>query len=187
MTRIKIAILCACVCLVTACQSSSPDPQASATPQATAKANTGEPSPKFNLTAPDGSTVAFDPSQNPDNEAHLLLFWSYRWDPNVATFLERSSELHERYAPRGLTIIGVSYDEEPAGLRKFLSQNALPFEVAVGADSTYTNFGITSIPSGILIDADGRIVERWTGYFTTEELSEKITPYLPGRSGNSEQ
>ena len=67
--------------------------------------------------------------------------WSlHRWQ--VATFLERAAELHERYAPRGLVIYGVAYDEEPAGLRKFLSTNALPFEVVVGTDATYRNFKI---------------------------------------------
>jgi peroxiredoxin len=151
-----------------------------------ASAGPGEPSPKFDLTAPDGSTVTFDPSVNPDNEVFLLLFWSFRWDPNVKTLLERTEELHERYAPRGLNIIAITYDEEPAALRNFLATHALPFEVAVGASSTYRNFKIESIPSGILVDTSGRIVRRWTGYYSTEELAEMISPHLPGRSGNSE-
>lgn len=149
-------------------------------------ATKGEPSPKFQLTAPDGSIVKFDPAENPDNEAFLIFFWSYRWDNNVATFVERASELHERYAPRGLVIYGVAYDEEPAGLRKFLSKNSLPFEVVVGTDAVYRSFKVESIPTGILVDPNGRIVERFTGYYSTEELSEKISPYLPGRDGNSD-
>lgn len=150
-------------------------------------ATTGDPSPKFQLTSPDGTMVKFDPSENPDNEVFLLFFWSYRWDPNVATFVERAGELHERYAPRGLVIYGIAYDEEPAGLRKFLSTNSLPFEVVVGTDATYKDFKVESIPTGIIVDSNGRMVDRFTGYYTTEELSEKISPYLPGRSGNSEQ
>lgn len=145
----------------------------------------GQPSPKFQLTAPDGSTVNFNPAENPDKEVFMLLFWSYRWDPNVQTLLSRTAELHERYAPRGLTIIGVSYDEEPAGLRDFLSKNKVPFDVAVGKDSTYKSFAVSSIPAGVLVDASGRIVERWNGYFSTEELAALISPHLPGRGGNS--
>lgn len=174
--------------LAAGCQKSA-EPGQSATPKPTksSAASTGAPSPKFNLTAPDGSTVAFDPSNNPNQEAFLLLFWSYRWDPNVSTFVQRASELHERYAPRGLTIIGVAYDEEPAGLRNYLSKNPLPFDVAVGADTTYEKFQIDSIPTAILVNKEGKIVERWTGYFTTEELAGKISPHLPGRSGNSDE
>jgi peroxiredoxin len=170
------------------CQPSDPG-QSSATPNSQESpgdvATAGEPSPKFKLTAPDGTVVVFDPSENRDNEVFLIYFWSYRWDPNVATFIERASELHERFAPRGLVIYGVAYDEEPAGLRKFLNTNSLPFEVVVGTDATYQSFKIKSIPTGILVDTNGRIVERFTGYFSTEELTEKISPYLPGRDGNS--
>ena len=149
-------------------------------------ANSGGASPKFSLTSPDGSTVNFDPAQNPDDEVFLILFWSHKWDPNVKTLLQRTAELHERYAPRGLTIIGISYDEEPASVREFLVQNPLPFEVAVGTDSTAKNFQVVSIPTSILVDANGRIADRWEGYFNTEELSQKISPTLPGRNGNSD-
>ena len=149
-------------------------------------AETGGASPKFSLTSPDGNAINFDPAQNPDNEAFLILFWSQRWDPNVKTLLQRTSELHERYAPRGLTIIAVSYDDEPAELRTFLSQNALPFEVAVGSDTTSKDFEVESVPTSILVDSNGRIVDRWTGYFDTEELAKRISPHLPGRNGNSD-
>lgn len=181
-------ILFTTLCLM-GCQNPAPKPSPSGTPSVreTIAVSGGEASPKFQLTAPDGSSVKFDPADNPDNEVFLLLFWSYRWDPNVSTLLERTSELHERYAPRGLTIVSVSYDEEPEGLRKYLSTNPLPFEVAVGQESTYEKFKITSIPTAILVDVNGRVVERWSGYYTTEELAETISPHLPGRDGNSSE
>ncbi|MFA5504991.1 MAG: TlpA disulfide reductase family protein, partial [Vulcanimicrobiota bacterium] len=160
-------------------------PSETPTPTQGQTSASGDPSPKFSLTSPDGTTVKFDPSQNPDNEVFLLYFWSYRWDPNVVTFRERTSELHERFAPRGLVVYGIAYDEEPAGLRKYLSQNSLPFEVVVGTDATYRDFKIESIPTGILVDSSGKIAERFSGYYSTEELAEKISPYLPGRTGNS--
>lgn len=152
----------------------------------TATASSGEMCPGFNLVAPDGSTVEFDPTQNPDNEVFLLLFWSYRFDPNAKTLLSRAAELHERYSPRGLTILSISYQEEPSGLRAFLKKMPVPFEVAVGRDSTYEKYNLDSIPTAILVDVNGRVADRWTGYFTTEELAEKISPKLPGRSGNSD-
>lgn len=158
-----------------------------ATPSGTPKAAKGDLSPGFNLTAVDGSVVSFKPAENPNGDVTMLLFWSFTWDPNVKTLLARAAELHERYAPRGLRIISVTYDEEPPNLRTFLSQNKPPFPVAVGKDNTYDTFGVKVIPTILLIDKDGKTVERWEGHFTTEELSEKISPYLPGRDGNSEK
>lgn len=159
----------------------TPDPSATGTQ---ANADRGEPCPSFNLTSPDGSSVKFDPNNNPDKEVYLLLFWSFRWDPNVKELMSRMSELHERCSPRGLNIIAITYDEEPDAVRKYLAGNQLPFQVAIGTAGTYDRFGLKSIPTAFLVDAKGKIVERWTGYYTTEEFSQAITPYLPGRPGN---
>jgi hypothetical protein len=157
-----------------------------ATPSVTPKAAKGDVSPGFNLTAVDGSQISFKPSENPNGDVTMLLFWSYSWDPNVKTLLSRAAELHERYAPRGLRIISVTYyEEDTATLRTFLAENKTPFPVAVGRDSTYEKFAVKVIPTIILIDKDGKTVERWEGHFSTEELSQKISPYLPGRDGNS--
>lgn len=145
----------------------------------------GQASPAFNLTAVDGSTVSLKPSENPDGDVHLVLFWSYRWDPNVKTLLQRYAELHERYAPRGLRIIAVAYGEEPSGLRNFLGENKTPFPVAVGVDSTFTKFALKALPTAVLVDKEGKIADRWEGHFSTEEMSEKLKSYLPGRDGNS--
>lgn len=187
-TRLLIATLVALLFL-SGCQDPQPSaPSASPTVNATAipaGSGTGESCPPFELTGADGSKVSFDGSKNPDEEVTLIFFWSYRWDPNVATFLQRASELHERYAPRGLNIIAISYDEEPTGLRGYLDKNPVPFQVAVGTQSIYEKFKIEDIPTGILVDKNGKTARRWKGHFSTEEMSETLSPFLPGRSGNS--
>lgn len=174
-------LMCGCQPSQPGHQGSSPTPAASGPPVGAAQ---GEPCPTFNLTAPDGAPVKFDPNNNPDKEVSLLVFWSFRWDPNVKELLSRASQLHERYSPRGLNIIAITYDEEPDGTRKYLSTNKVPFDVAIGAAGTYERFGVGGIPTSILVDGNGKIVERWTGYYTTEELASTISPYLPGRAGN---
>ncbi len=155
-------------------------------PSANPSVSKGQTSPAFNLTAVDGSTISLKPSENPDGDIHLVLFWSYRWDPNVKTLLQRYAELHERYAPRGLRIIAVAYGEEPSGLRTFLAENKTPFPVAVGVDSTFSKFDLKALPTAILVDKSGKIADRWEGHFSTEEMGEKLKSYLPGRDGNSE-
>ena len=187
-TRLLIATLIALLFLA-GCQEPAPvQPSASPTEAATAipaGSETGALCPSFDLTGADGSKVEYDSSQNPDDEVTLILFWSYRWDPNVKALLQTASELHERYAPRGLNIIAISYDEEPAALRDYLDKNPVPFEVAVGRQSSYDLFELEDIPTGILVDKNGKIARRWKGHFSTEELAETLAPFLPGRSGNS--
>lgn len=168
--------------LTVACQQ-PPPPKASTSPRAN-PATTGETCPGFELTGPDGSQVAFAPDKIVNEEVHLFVFWSFRWDPNVGTFMERTQELHERYSPRGLNIIGVNYDKAPDALREYLKENKSAFPIAVGTDATFEKFQLEAIPTSILVDKDGKIRERWEGYFSTEELAETINPYLPGRTGN---
>jgi peroxiredoxin len=171
--------------LVTAslCGCGGPGSQPGPTP--TAQSSPGQLSPSFNLTAVDGSAVSYSPTNNPNGDVTLLAFWSYSFDSNVKVLLSRLAELHERYAPRGLRLISIAYQEEPANLRNFLSTNKTPFPVAVGVDSTYQKFALKSIPTAILIDKSGKIVHRWEGHYSTEEMSTVISGYLPGRDGNS--
>lgn len=190
MTRKILSLALMSLLSLSSCQAPNrdkPAEQASPKPTSSASLSNHKPSPSFQLTAPDGSGLNFNPSENPDQEVFLLLFWSHSWDKNVETLLSRSSELHERYGTRGLTIIAITYDEEPAQIRKFLATHKLPFDVAVGNKSVYESFDINAIPSSILVDRDGRMVERWSGYYSIEELSQKISPHLPGRIGNSER
>lgn len=169
-----LAVLCLCGC---------GGPGTKATPSATPKS--GSLAPAFNLTAVDGSAVKFDPKNNPNGDVTLLVFWSKTWDSNAKVLLSRLAELHERYAPRGLRIIAVAYQEEPADLRAYLAINKTPFPVAVGVDNTYEKFALKSIPTAILVDKAGKVAEKWEGHYSTEEMSTTISPYLPGRDGNS--
>lgn len=157
----------------------------SATSTPSPKSGKGQTSPGFNLTAVDGSPVSLKPKDNPNGDITLVVFWSKTWDSNAKVLLGRLAELHERYSPRGLRIIAVSYQEEPADLRAFLAINKTPFAVAVGVDSAYEKFSLKSIPTAILVDKEGQIVERWEGHYSTEEMATAISQYLPGRGGNS--
>lgn len=180
----KRTLLFLVLLLAVSCQQNpgpSPNPVSTNAPAATA----GETCPSFALTGPDGSSVEFTPDKIINEEVHLLVFWSFRWDPNVATFMERNGELHERYSPRGLNIIGINYDKDPDGMREYLQSNKSPFPVAVGTTKTFEEFQVEALPTSILVDKDGKIRERWEGYFATEDLSEVIKPYLPGRTGSS--
>lgn len=180
MRLVTLALLVA-LWTVAGCQGGKPSSSSTGTPAVGA----GGTSPAFNLTAVDGSTISFKPLDNPVKDVTLLVFWSFSFDPEVKTLLSRLAELHERYAPRGLRIITITYQEEPSAVRTFLTSNKTPYPVAVGVDSTYEKFQLQAIPTAILVDQAGQIVERWEGHYSTEELSESLAQFLPGRSGNS--
>lgn len=183
--RQALALLAALILLAGCRGDSEATGSATPGPGATPIVEAGQPSPTFNLTGPDGSTVSFKPAET-EGELHLVLFWSYRFDPNADLLMQRSLELHERYAPLGLSILGVTYDEEPGGVRNFLDENPVPFPTAIGSKAVADRFELKAVPTSLLVDSEGRIVDRWEGHFSTDELAQKIAERLPGRSGNSE-
>lgn len=134
----------------------------------------------FNLISATGETISFKPGV--DKKLTVICFFSVTWDPDGKALLQRLTELHERSAPLGLRIIAISYDEQPKRVKSLVKNLPLAFEVAVGAKSTYERFGLRAIPTFLIIEPKGRLLERFEGHIGVEELQSKIEAYLPGRS-----
>jgi thiol-disulfide isomerase/thioredoxin len=76
-------------------------------------------------------------------------------------FLEN---LHQKNAPRGLKVVGVSVDEGGvAPVKEFLSAQKITYPIALDPDGRIaTMLQTTVLPTSVLIDRSGHIV--WKGY-----------------------
>ncbi|MEJ7616000.1 MAG: TlpA disulfide reductase family protein [Pyrinomonadaceae bacterium] len=100
----------------------------------------------------------------------LLDFWATWCGPCHVTF-PVLRDLHEKYKDKGLIVLGatryygtssrmpeMSPKEELAYLRRFKRTQRLPYGFAVAADDANDlNYGVTSIPTAILIDHRGAV------------------------------
>jgi hypothetical protein len=92
--------------------------------------------------------------------------------------------LHERYGER-LTVVCVVLDDNPGMARIFRDTFAIPYQVVTVADPPgFTGPGgplgpIGSIPTSVLIDAEGRIVARMDGMWDPDLLDRAISTLLP--------
>lgn len=161
---LALLTLLAAGCTQTLVSQESPTPGATGTPDA----------PAFNLLSAQGEAVTFTPGK----KVTLIAFWSPSWDPDHLAQLRALTELHERYANRGLRIVAVTYDEQPQKVRAVLQEHPVPFEVAVGAENTYERFGLENLPTALLVNREGVTVERFEGHRDVSELGEKIEPLL---------
>jgi peroxiredoxin len=93
----------------------------------------------------------------------LIHYWA-TWCEPCKVDIASLKEFQSKYADRGLAIIGVSLDTKREALDSYLSQNKLPWPQLYepgGLDSRYANeMGILTLPTMILIDADGHVVNR---------------------------
>lgn len=99
----------------------------------------------------------------------LLDFWA-TWCTFCVKTMPRLNALHQRYKDRGLVIIGLnefegSIEGEPATraqeleyFRQFKRRMNVPYDFAVAADASNDKpYGVTSLPTAVLLDRRGRV------------------------------
>ena len=132
--------------------------------------------PDFTLPAVDGSMVSMS---DYSGKVVLVDFWA-TWCPPCLEMIPILSKLHKKYSDKGLVILGVSLDNEGLGmLGTFVHENMIPYKVVMGDKKIGRAFGgVSSIPTLYLVDRDGRLVRKLTGYHSYAQLEEQVKKYL---------
>ncbi|WP_165233541.1 redoxin domain-containing protein [Aquisphaera insulae] len=94
----------------------------------------------------------------------LVVFWASWGGQMVRREMPDLVKLQEKFQAKGLTVVGVSLDNEKADLEAFLKENKVGWPQVFepgGIDSRLaTEYGIISLPTMFLIDAQGKVVNR---------------------------
>ena len=109
----------------------------------------------------------------------VLTFWA-TWCPPCRAEFPGFIALQEKYRSKGLTVIGVSVDQASAKVVKsFVQKERLNYQVVLADDNIATAFGgIEAIPATFVIDRQGRIVARHSGFAEQSEFEAEIKPLL---------
>jgi len=85
----------------------------------------------------------------------------------------------ERLAAEGVVIHGINYKDEPAKALAFLAELGNPY-TSIGADPGRSglDWGIYGVPETFIIDGTGKVVYRFPGPITEQELARVIRPEL---------
>ena len=93
----------------------------------------------------------------------LVVFWA-SWASPVKVDLPDLIKVYEKYHERGLEIVGVDLDNERGELDAFLKEHHLAwpqiFEAGGIESRLAVEYGIISLPTIFLVDADGKVVNR---------------------------
>jgi len=146
----RIAVLVALVLAVTA-------------PAAPA-ARPGEPAPAVELPT-DGGRVALAELRG---KVVLLDFWASWCGPCKLSF-PWMSRMQDRHGARGLRVVAVNLDRQPADAAAFLRavQPAMSAPLTIAWDSagaTPARYGVKAMPTSALIGADGRVQLQHAGF-----------------------
>jgi cytochrome c biogenesis protein CcmG/thiol:disulfide interchange protein DsbE len=112
----------------------------------------------------------------------LLDFWA-SWCAPCRKSFPFLDELQKRHSAEGLRVVGLSLEEDDEAVAEFLE--SVPVDFAIVRDpsgKTGEAYGITAMPTSILVDRDGRIAARFEGGDTSvhEKIEAAVATILAG-------
>ena len=109
----------------------------------------------------------------------IVDFWA-TWCGPCRASLPHLSTMQTRYEKQGLTVIGLSVDDNgPQGVRQFANRLGVKFTLAMANDDVLDAYGpIRSIPTTFFINRNGDIVRRVVGYIDGETMEGYVKEIL---------
>ncbi len=147
---------------------------AGVTTPAAASARNFEPAPDVQFTELDGKSLRLKDLRG---RVVLLNFWA-TWCLPCRDEIPSLSAMQKDLEPRGLSVIGVSYDDTADLVRDFQKDIPQSYQVVLGGREVGAELPASSLPTTYIIDRQGRIREKMIGERTRAAFEAAIKPLL---------
>jgi len=134
------------------------------------------PMPAWTLKDVDGKPVSADELKG---KVVVLDFWA-TWCGPCRSEIPGYIKLQEKYREAGLTIVGVSLDQEgPEKVKKFVEDERINYRIVMGDDGITKAFGgVEAIPTTFIVDRGGTVRFRKVGAMAPDAFEAELAPYL---------
>ncbi len=142
------------------------------------KVAAGDPAPAFKLKTPEGKEVTLASLKG---RVVLLDFWA-TWCGPCKMAMPHVQSLHEKYQGKAVSVIGMdTWEKGPADIaQKYMEQQKYTYGLLLKADELAAAYGISGIPTVVLIGPDGKVLYTSVGFgdHGQEKLAELIDKAL---------
>jgi len=123
----------------------------------------------------DASAFSVD---NYKGQVLIMDFWA-TWCGPCKMEIPHLIELQKKYGDQGLTVIGITLDENPdKDVPPYAAEVGMNYVNVRGNDQLNSKYGVFALPTLIIYDRDGNQVMKRPGYIEQAELEEIIKPLL---------
>lgn len=131
--------------------------------------------PELNLADSEGKNVELKEYRG---KIVVLDFWA-TWCHGCKTEIPWFVEFQKKYGASGLSVVGISMDDDGWKVVKpFIQSRGVPYRIVLGNDSVAKQYAIGNMPDTFLIDGDGRIAAAYAGVVDREDIERNIRALL---------
>ena len=115
----------------------------------------------------------------------LVDFWAAWCDP-CRDSIPSYEKLYERLRDKGLVVVGIDEDPQTGVAEAFVNKFSVTYPILLDRENeAFDAYGVRTLPTAFLIDPQGNIRRKWTGFEAeTKADIEKVAPFegsLPNR------
>lgn len=144
-------------------------------------ANSRKTAPDFALSDSKGASIRLSDYKG---RVVLLDFWA-TWCGGCKVEIPWYMEFQSKYENSGLSVVGVSMDEDGwKSVKPFLEKNPMNYSVVVGNPDLAKLYGVDSMPMTLLIDRDGKIAASHVGMVDKDAFEIEIQKLLNESASN---
>jgi cytochrome c biogenesis protein CcmG/thiol:disulfide interchange protein DsbE len=108
-------------------------------------------------------------------------FWA-TWCPPCRMAIPWLNDLHRKYKDQGVTVVGISVDENPKALAGFDKETHIEYVSLLSSEQAEKAFGsIVGLPTTFVLDRKGAIYKSYVGETDRDELESDIQALLAVR------
>jgi thiol-disulfide isomerase/thioredoxin len=138
-----------------------------------------KPAPDFTLTDSKGSPIRLSDYRG---KVVLLDFWA-TWCHGCKTEIPWYMEFQKKYKNGGLSVIGVSMDDDGwKSVTPYLKTNPINYSIVVGNPELGKVYGVEAMPVTLLIDRNGNIAASHSGMVDKAAFETEIQSLLKDES-----